>query len=239
MGIVACAAFRRSCVTGSVAVGSQRDGQDVTGRDRAIAAYLASCADFTGNIQPEPEPSKTVNLQPGQGASLSLRWPALNLPAVQRGEVQPVVTIAPGSACTATVEIFSTASGGTQVTAPMPLPDLPGVTPQLGLVGLALGQTVRLNVVAFPPDPCLGVLQFLDSHGAPQPMPDISVALQPGQAAFLDLPAALLGLQPGQRAEVQPIVMTDPASACQATVEVYSTASGKTRAVLTPQPQPD
>jgi hypothetical protein len=192
------------------------------------------------NGQPQPIPDKTVSLQPGQGASLSLRWAALNLPAVQRGEVQPVVSIAAGSACAATVEIFSTATGATQVTLPQPTPDLPGVTPQLGLVGLALGQTVRLNVVAYPPDPCSGVLRFLDSHGVPIPEPDMPVALQAGQSAFLDLPAALLGLSPGQRAEVQPVVMlTDGTSACQATVEVFSTASGKTRAVLLPQPIPD
>lgn len=147
------------------------------------------------------------------------------------------MTIAAGAAGAATVEIFNTASGATQVTIPQPDPSLPGVTPQLGLVGLALGQTVRLNVVAFPPDPCFGVLRFLDSHGTPVPTPDMPVA---GQAAFLDLHAALLGLQPGQRAEVQPIVLlVDSASACQVTVEVYATATGRTRAVLQPQPLPD
>jgi hypothetical protein len=195
---------------------------------------------FDSNGLPQPNPDKTVSLQPGQGASLTLRWAALNLPAVQRGELQPVVTIAPGAACAATVEIFSTATGATQLTYPQPTPDLPGVTPQLGLVGLALGQTVRLNVVAFPPVPCFDLLRFLDSHGQPQPIPDLPVALQAGQAAFLDLPAALLGLSPGQRVEVQPLVMlTDGTSACQATVEVFSTATGKTRAVLLPQPIPD
>ena len=37
----------------------------------------------------------------------------------------------------------------------------PGFFPQ----ALAAGQTMRLNVVAFPPDPCIGVLSFADKNG--------------------------------------------------------------------------
>jgi hypothetical protein len=36
----------RLCVTGSVAVGAQRDGRDTTGRDSIIELYLAQRADF-------------------------------------------------------------------------------------------------------------------------------------------------------------------------------------------------
>ena len=37
----------RLCVTGSVAVGTPRDGQDTTGRESIVAPYLAERADFT------------------------------------------------------------------------------------------------------------------------------------------------------------------------------------------------
>jgi hypothetical protein len=38
------------CVTGSVAVGTPRDGQDTPGRESVNAPYLAQRADFTGNF---------------------------------------------------------------------------------------------------------------------------------------------------------------------------------------------
>jgi len=38
---------RGFCVTGSVAVGTPRDGQDTTGRDSILDLYLAQRADFT------------------------------------------------------------------------------------------------------------------------------------------------------------------------------------------------
>ena len=38
------------CVTGSVAGGTPRDGQDTTGREAINAPYLAPRADFTGNF---------------------------------------------------------------------------------------------------------------------------------------------------------------------------------------------
>ena len=39
------------CVTGSVAVGSQRDGQDTSGHTSGVAPYLVSRADFTGKLR--------------------------------------------------------------------------------------------------------------------------------------------------------------------------------------------
>jgi len=219
-------------------------GQGQTLRLNVVAYPPSPCNATIGfldsNGQPVPEPSKQVNLQPGQAAKISLPWAALNLAAGQRGELQPVVAVGEGSACAATVEIFATATGATQVTTPQPTPDLPGITPQLGMAGLALGQTLRLNVVAYPPNPCVSMLGFLDSSGVPEPEPGRQVNLQAGQGAFLDLPAAVLGLSTGQRAEVPPVVLlATAASACQATVEVFATATGRTRAVLLPQPQPD
>jgi hypothetical protein len=73
---------------------------------------------------------------------------------------------------------------------------------RFGMVGLAFGQTARLNAVNLqPPDPvvprepCLGTLGFLDAEG--QTLLNRSgseivkeVSIMPGHAAFLDMPAA-------------------------------------------------
>ena len=66
--------------------------------------------------------------------------------------------------------------------------DLPAV--QFGLVGLARGETARLNVVnLFPPDPCHVTLQFLDAEGGAFPGTVAEADLALGQAIHLDLPA--------------------------------------------------
>jgi len=116
--------------------------------------------------------------------------------------------------------------------------------PQFGMVGLAASQTLRLNVVAFPPDPCNAQIGFLNSNGAvPQPQPGKTVTLGPGEAAFLDLSAVALGVQFGQRAELQPVVTLLAApngfSACQASAEVFDSFSGRTWAILLPNPEPN
>jgi len=194
------------------------------------------------NGLPQPTPDKTVSLQPGEAASVSLRWAALGLPAVQRAELQPIVSVTSG-ACRATVEIFNTSTGMTTVAAPQPIPDRVNVNAQFGMVGITLGQIVRLNVVNYPPDPCSATIGFLGSNGTPVPLGDKTVNLIAGQADFIDLSAALLNLQVAQRAELQPVVTLIPGaggtSNCQATVEIISAATGKTQAVLTPQPIPN
>ena len=44
--------------------------------------------------------------------------------------------------------------------------------PQFGMIGLAAGETLRLNVVAYPPNPCVAQIGFRDANGAlPQPIP--------------------------------------------------------------------
>jgi hypothetical protein len=92
-------------------------------------------------------------------------------------------------------------------------------------------------VVAFPNGPCKAQLSFVDRNGVPQPPPTKIVNLNPGQADFLDVSAASLGLRFGQRVELRPVVTltSDPnASACLANAEAYDPLSGRTWAL---QPQ--
>jgi hypothetical protein len=187
---------------------------------------------------PGPVANKAVQLQPGQADFVDLPFLELRLPAGQRGEVQPVVAVDTGSACRASVEIFITKNGSTRVAAPHPEP---GATATFGMVGIALGDVLRLNVVAYPPNPCVAQIGFLNANGTPEPEPVKIVNLLPGQSAFVDLPAGRLGLLTGQRAELQPVVTLmpgpgDAVSACGATAEVYTRATGGTQAILGAQP---
>jgi hypothetical protein len=83
-------------------------------------------------------------------------------------------------------------------------------------VGVAAGQTVRLNVSAAPSQSCAAQLGFLDDHGR-SIGPSSRVSLAAGQSTILDLPAM------GQHAEIQPRIVLEPdtmASACRATAVV-------------------
>ncbi len=201
-----------------------------------------------GGVIPQPDPTKTVNLSPGQADFVDLPAESLGIVAGGRREFQPVVSLVPQpdpsvqNACGATVELFNSATGTTRLANTAPQTAIPNVAPQFGMVGIALGQTLRLNVVAFPPNPCVATIGFLTSTGTPSPVQPMVVNLGPNHAEFVDLHALMLGLQPGARAELQPIVSLLPAaggvSTCQATVEVFDTASGRTRVNLNPQPLP-
>jgi hypothetical protein len=93
---------------------------------------------------------------------------------------------------------------------------------QLEPVGVTVGQTVRLNVSARPPDSCAAQLGFLDSAGKPVG-PSSHVSLQPGQSTTLDLTSGAVVKEGGQRVIIQPRIVPDAgtaASACQADVEV-------------------
>jgi hypothetical protein len=101
------------------------------------------------------------------------------------------------------------------------------------MVGLARGQTLRLNVVAYPLSPFVAQIGFLNRNGqVPQPDPTKTVNFAPGQAAVVDLTAASVGLRFGQRAKFQPVVTliqpppdsNNPASACGASVEALAKA---------------
>jgi hypothetical protein len=83
-------------------------------------------------------------------------------------------------------------------------------------VGVAAGQTVRLNVSAAPSQSCGAQLGFLDSHGQ-SIGPSSRVSLKAGQSTILDLPSM------GQRAEIRPRIALEPGtmpSACRATAVV-------------------
>ena len=91
------------------------------------------------------------------------------------------------------------------------------------------GFTVTLFLIAFAFAPRMFAI--------PQPPPNKIVNLNPGQADFLDVSAASLGLRFGQRVELRPVVTltSDPnASACLANAEAYDPLSGRTWAL---QPQ--
>lgn len=131
-----------------------------------------------------------------------------------------------------------------QLTVILMLGGLPAMAadPTFAMTGVALGQTLRLNVEAFPSGPCKAQLSFVDRNGSQYPTGPIkTVDLNPGQADFLDLNANTVVNQFGQRAEVRPVVtpITGPTpSACRATAELFDTASGFSLLALQPVPSP-
>jgi hypothetical protein len=160
-----------------------------------------------------------VTLQPGQSASLAINGNALSNTPGQRVEVLPTVVVTPGtgSQCDASAEVFDNILGISSVVVPGTLGFAP--FPEFGMLGLTVLQTARLNVVAFPTDPCIGQLSFVNSSGVQIGSPQ-NVQLAPGQAAFLDLPGNTVVTKLGQRAEVLPVV-TAPNGGCVASTEVY------------------
>jgi hypothetical protein len=119
--------------------------------------------------------------------------------------------------------------------------------PRFGMVGIADGQTARLNLVnlgiptstGLPPDPCRAHLKFFDGNGnllASRP-----VDLKPGEAAFLDFapsfaPVNGTDLAP-LRAEIRGAVRPDDdlyAPPCKATVEIFDNVSGRTSILYPP-----
>jgi hypothetical protein len=176
-----------------------------------------------------------VALQAGQSASLAVNGNTLTNAFGQRVEVQPTVMINPNvppSQCDASAEVFDNLLGISSVLVPGTLGYAP--SPEFGMVGLAVLQTARLNVVAFPPNPCIGQLSFVNSNGV-QVGNALTVQLAPGEAASLDLPGSTLVTKLGQRAEVQPIV-TAPNGGCVASTEVYVNGLGSTSVYFPPNP---
>ncbi len=189
-------------------------------------------------------PSSTVALGPGQMASLDLNASSFIGALGQRIEVVPVVTQLPSATgappgavqVQASVEVIDFFTGFGTVFTPAPAFP-PGPADAAGLVpqGVAAGQTMRLNVLALPPNPCDAILSFADQNGNPVG-PNQQVSLNPGTGASLDLDANTLGLRLAQRAEIQPMVVPTaeaPAAAqissvCQASVEVFTRATGRT-----------
>ncbi len=176
----------------------------------------------------------TVTLQGGQSASLALNGNSLTNTPGQRVEVQPTVTLAAGvaSQCSASTEIYDNLLGISSVAVPGAA-GYPTI-PIFGMIGVTELQTVRLNVVAYPPDPCVGELSFANAEGA-QVGNTLNVQLAPGQAASLDLPGTTLVTKLGQRAEVLPVV-TAPNGGCVASAEVWVIGLGTTSVYFPPDP---
>jgi len=181
---------------------------------------------------------ETVSLQPGHSASLAINGNTLSdLPGL-RVQLLPTVTpitvesttVLPPNQCVASVEVIENALGATTVLIPGSAAHSP--VPVFGLMGITELQTARLNVVAYPPDPCIGQLSFVNSEGA-QVGNTLSVQLLLGQATFLDLPATALGLKNGQRAEVRPVVI---GQGCVASAELYHSTAGTTIVYWPPDP---
>ena len=165
----------------------------------------------------------------------------------QRIEVRPEVTLTPPvgvspSACAAqaTAEIFDNFSKTAWVVTPGLVPPGPTQMPiYLGPVGLTFEQTARLNVVAHPPNPCIGSIGFIDPSGKAinEPVP---VSLMAGQATFLDLTGLAAGTALGsERPEVIGVFVPSPATApgvCIPGVEGWGRITGYTRVFIPPGP---
>jgi hypothetical protein len=175
-----------------------------------------------------------VVLQAGQTASLTLNGNTLTGVLGQRVEVQPTVAVAAGvaSQCGASAEVFDNLLGISSAA----VPGAAGWAPNsvFGMIGVTELQTVRLNVVAYPPVPCVGQLSFVNSQGA-QVGNTLNVQLAPGQASSLDLLGSTLVTKLGQRAEVQP-VLTAPNGGCVASAEVWVNGLGATSVYFPPEP---
>jgi hypothetical protein len=160
----------------------------------------------------------------------------------EREELRPEVILMPTSpssaACQgqATAEVYGDVEKSTSIITPGLIPpganQLPAV--QIGPVGLGLLQTVRLNVVAYPPDSCAGILSITDLNGNPLVTPN-QVNLTAGQATYIDLPGANVLPKLGQHGEVLASFVPAPGAVtglCIPSVEVYDQLTGRTQAIL-------
>jgi hypothetical protein len=113
------------------------------------------------------------------------------------------------------------------------------------MVGLAHGQTARLNVVNVGNpniSPCEVGLTFFDSRGAL--LVRDAQTLRPGAAAFLNLNREAVG-DPDIRVQIRAVVQsssTDCLAQVRASLEVYDNDTGKTTLIVAhafdPQPDP-
>ena len=179
-----------------------------------------------------------LTLLPGQSTALSVNANTLTNAFAQRVQLLPTVQGPDGSftasSCVASVEVVDNLVHETAVLARGAV-SLPPV-PIFGMLGVTLLDTVRLNVVAWPPDPCIGTIGFADANGN-QIGNSKPVQLAAGQGAtFLDLPGSAVVSALGQRAEVRPFVTVTGSSACIASVEVYGNVTGATHVYWPPDP---
>ena len=167
--------------------------------------------------------TKSVTLQPGESASLVLKGSAVTDVNDELVEVLPTINVNSGEPnCIASVEVFTTSSGVTNVLVGGAVGYPP--SPAFSELGVRLTQTIRLNAVAYPPNPCAGTLSFVNSDG--QVVGNtLTVSLSPGEATYLDLPGNTLVTKAGQRGDVQPVVTVNQGSACIASAEVFANST--------------
>jgi hypothetical protein len=167
--------------------------------------------------------------------------------ARSRAELRAIVSLPPATTqpcrAQATAEVFNEDSRHTTLIVPGLVPPGPNTVPpgptQFGPIGLGFRQTVRLNVVAYPPNPCSGVIGFTDTlgHAVGGASP---VTLAAGQATFLDLPGEAVVPERRQHGEIIAIFTQTVGAApgaCIASVEVFDQESGWTRVLVPPGPQ--
>jgi hypothetical protein len=193
-------------------------------------------------------PVQQLNLAPGGAGFVELNFNTLVNRLGERVQIQPVVTaVNPGSAvgCRASAEMYDQITARTTVYAsafePPPVGEIPPPVGEFGLIGAALGQTVRLNVL-WPPGPSIPsgparITLGFDIPGWP-PGPSRTVDMMPGEGAFLDLPMDGFGLRLGQRVELRPTAAGATVN-FRVTAEVYDQLSGRTTTLIQAPPQPD
>jgi hypothetical protein len=125
---------------------------------------------------------------------------------------------------------------GTMFLALMPVDSAWAQQTNFAMMGITNAQTLQLNLVAFPPSPCIANLGFQDSNGNPIGPSMSAVTLAPGQSTSLSLSGLSLTKVLGQRVEVQPMITpgsTAPlSSSCVATAEVVEDLLENTSAFL-------
>ena len=121
--------------------------------------------------------------------------------------------------------------------------------PRIGMVGIADGQTARLNLVNVSapddlllPPPCRAQLQFLDADG--NVLAQRRVVVAAGHAAFVDFRPSFAPTNIGDvlgpaRAEIRAAV--DSADGvvpppCRASLEIFDNVTGRTQIALYPPP---
>src|SRR6266576_6168295 len=102
--------------------------------------------------------------------------------------------------------------------------------PDFAPLGGSFGQTMRLLVSAYPPDPCV-VMVGLHPSETPPPDPDRTLTLAPGQSAFVDVELSKLAPRFGVRVEVRPVVQV-LSGKCSAAVEVFENFTFRTTAFM-------
>ena len=146
------------------------------------------------------------------------------------------------------IAVAAVGAGVAQLKAFNPQPDPPG----FGMVGIAEGQTARLNLVNLiaagpagaPPDPCRVELQFLDGDGSVVVARRVQLAA--GHAAFLDFTPAFVpvntvgAVAAPLRAEIRGSINVVGGAfgpRCRATIEIFDNATART-AVFMPAGAP-